>query len=787
MSIRYSDKVQTRVNDAFTQQFREIHDHFSGRNSYILGEGHAEVLYDNDIYEDYRDMLLEGLGQSDKDALEQIMDNSRVELLGEQGMSSGITPVTSLTLPMIRKTWPKLAITQAIPVEAVEKPKFSFIFLQPWMRTEARGDKKHLPEALMPEVDSDATDSDEIYKDALGGGGNRPPMLPVGATADKFVWRQVTGYRESATGTNDGFSKDATAAGDFTYGDVTTLAKGVDQSRTVKLSDGSASFNIFDRVSAWGGTGVAYTGSELTARQKELTAKTAADLRYNGLDVDVRVSGVYMQCFPQASAGVGSDDANHSMVVKIEHAARDTATTNRPTTSTGDPAVLPGGSSAMSAAYEGFAPMNVGESWTRSFGTASNANQAYRTRGGTPLRDVAIMDTRTGLIGPIRVAGLNDRGNYDAQDPGDDGTQAVNSAVSEMDIIIHVNKQTGDVTCSAHVKRYPSGNETSKVGPPVILGVEFEMQLNQQLNENVLEVGFDITDREVNIPTAQHLAAPLPEEYLTDLLRMFDIDGVSKAVDLISNTIAQSADLEGLEFLSPGRFNHANLRQTNANPGWSKVPGKWVRNFDCRQSSVFTGSPVEWRQTLRPIIDNLAMRIMNDVRFFQGYFVILGNPIDTALLQSSDWQFTDEVSDEMGGVPITYRVRRTIGGAYPYLVVDSQNEPQRDMEISDYFQDNQTRMSQQQTTTPGAGGVLAATYKPRVTGVLRLFFIPTSPDQVSYRMFPYSFTVSNNNDYRNPNAEFVKSVVAHRRYVFDSFTKTMGIINILNNDGSYTQ
>ena len=780
MAIQYDNIVQTEADDAFTQQLKEIQQHFAQKGNFIFGDTYLEVYSDQELYEEYRDLLLEGLDDGTSRVVEKLMDNSRYEAITEQSMSAGITPVTSLTLPMLRKTWPRLAITHAIPVQPVEKPKFTFMWLQPWIRVEPKGPKLALPEALMPESDSDQKDSDLVYSGALGASGNKPAMLPVCKQTERFTWRRVSGYANANSGANsdDAFNgSDDAAAGEFKYEDIETLAKGVDQTRTVKLdsSSQSATFNVYDNVVTWTGT-----ESQLSTKQKGFAEKysSAKDVRYNGLDVDIRISGVYMQCFRRLDSGAGDPLADKSMVVKIEHAARDTVTTHRPTTSVGDPDVLSGGASGVTAAYEGYTPMNVGEDHQRT------GDNAYRTRGATPLRDVALMDTRTGVIGPIRVAGLNDAGGYDDDGDDGDGTQAKNSAVSEMNLFVHVNRDTGEVMVHATVAKHP-GSDTA--GAPKILGVEFEMYMNQQLNENVVDVGFDTQDRNVDIPTAQHLAAPYPEEYMTDMLRMFDINGVSKAVDLIADVISQNADMEGLEFMSPGVFAHAKLRNENTDPSWSKVPGAWVRTFDCRQSSVFTGSPVDWLATLRGVIDNLAQRIMNDVKFNRGYFVLLGNPIDTALLRASGWTFSDDIADEMGGVPIDYRVTRAVGGAYPYHIVAAPNEPIRNIPVDDLWGDNDTRLAQAGVPNAQAGGILNQKYSPRVTGFMRLFFIPTEADKVSYRMFPYSFTVANNNEYRHPDAPNVRAVVAHRRYVFDAFTKTMGIINILNNDGTYTQ
>ena len=779
IQLSYAENIESAVNDGFTQQLREVTSRLEQGGNFVFGEGFKEVVLDNSLYEEYREALLDGMGASERDDVGKIMDNSRVELV-EQSMSAGITPVTSLSLPFIRKLWPRVSITRAIPVIPVEKPKFTILFMKPWLQREAKGPKLQLPEALMPKSDSTGTEAEDVYNTALGVAGNRPAMLPVAAKTSLFTWRQVDHYNDVVdTVARTNWDADAVGPIDrFSYKDVTTKAAGVDQTRTVKLSSGSASFNIFDNVATWNGSTDAY----MTEKQKGLAAKNwgAKDLRYHGLDLDVRVSGVYMRCFPRTEAGAGNPDDDMSMVVKIEHAARDTITSNAPVVDSEEDRGVAGSQGGVTQATEGYSPMKIGDDWTRT------GNAAYRTRGATPLRDVALMDTRTNMI-RVRVAGLNDFGNY-AQTDADDSTQAKRSAVSQSTIIVEINRETGQCNIFTAVDKHP-GPDAVTGAAPEILGVELEMYLNQQLNENVVNMGWDVTDREITIPTAQHMGVPFPEEYLTDMLRMFDINGVAKAVELISQTIAQAVDVEGLQFLAPGRFNHSKMLQRNNDPGWSNIPGNWTKVFDCRQSSVFTGSPMEWLSNLRGVVDNLANQIMHDMNFQQGYFVILGNSMDTGLLTAAQWTMTSEVGDdgEVAGVPVGYRVARVMGGAFPYMVISSQNERRRDIQVSDYWGDADTRQAQQGVTATAAGGVLSKTYSPRVTGILRLFFIPTTPDQVTYRMFPYSFMVSNDNSYRHPDAPNVPALIAHRRYVFDSFTKAMGVINILNNDGTYTQ
>ena len=59
---------------------------------------------------------------------------------------------------------------------------------------------------------------------------------------------------------------------------------------------------------------------------------------------------------------------------------------------------------------------------------------------------------------------------------------------------------------------------------------------------------------DINIPTGQHLNAPLPIEALNDMMALYQIDGTKEAVDLMTNVLAKRLDLEVLAFLK----NHLN-------------------------------------------------------------------------------------------------------------------------------------------------------------------------------------------------------------------------------------
>lgn len=263
-----------------------------------------------------------------------------------------------------------------------------------------------------------------------------------------------------------------------------------------------------------------------------------------------------------------------------------------------------------------------------------------------------------------------------------------------------------------------------------IASVTVDAYVSSVMNNYTTEVNFDVIDKEVHVATAPHISATVPNEYITDLLKMYSFSGVTKVVDIISNTLAQKLDLDGIKFIDE-----------TTDEFLTKSNGRFVRKFSAKPVGNTLIPPSEWRKEIRIVLDHLAQDLINHLHFEVGYFVILGNPLDTMLIPEVTWSFEGN-GREMAGVPTQYATG-TFRGAYNYNVVSSPNVPQ---------------------------------------GNLRVYFIPTAEDQMTMKFFPYSFTVEQpGNGYLNPNAQNVPGIIAHRRYAFEKILACQGRIVITNN------
>lgn len=125
----------------------ETFSYFEGQGMSIIGEGFQEISTNKAQFNDYVDHLLEGANANDAEAMRQLMENSNLQILTESAIS-GITPIASLSMPVIRKLWPKIGLKEAIKTEVAKTPRFVIAHSKPYME-DASGNRTYLPNADM--------------------------------------------------------------------------------------------------------------------------------------------------------------------------------------------------------------------------------------------------------------------------------------------------------------------------------------------------------------------------------------------------------------------------------------------------------------------------------------------------------------------------------------------------------------------------------------------------------------------------------------------------------------
>jgi hypothetical protein len=287
------------------------------------------------------------------------------------------------------------------------------------------------------------------------------------------------------------------------------------------------------------------------------------------------------------------------------------------------------------------------------------------------------------------------------------------------DVILgHLNRQTG-ILDVASLK----GNASQFV---------VDGTLSSENNRNTQSVSFDIKNKDVTIGTGAHINAPLPIEWLQDSMAMYQIDGALEVVDLMSSVVAQKLELEIDEF-----FEDSYNKAGGAEWGVQTYHGE----FDVIPPTTFAGTPKEWREELKNVIDYLAIRMKNDTSFTNGKFVLFGNLLDIQLIPNVTWIF-NHVTDEKGGVEVDFNIG-AFAGANRFEIVATPNVP---------------------------------------AGTIKMFYVPGTPKQMTYKYYPYTFNVEKG--YIDPNRPLVPSIMMTKRHTIEELIPLVASIDILNHNGS---
>lgn len=282
-----------------------------------------------------------------------------------------------------------------------------------------------------------------------------------------------------------------------------------------------------------------------------------------------------------------------------------------------------------------------------------------------------------------------------------------------------VNWKTGEVT-------------TTALGG-LITKIVFDGALSQENNTRTSSVSFDIDKKQIDIPVGEHINAPLPIEWLTDTMAMYNIDGTVECVDLMSGVTAQNLDVEIIEKLI-GSFDELD----------AETKASFLSEFDVKPTAGFSGSPTEWRKEIRTTIDHLAIRLKSKYNRTNGYFVIFGNPIDVNLIPNVQWS-----------IKAATGTHNNVSIDYDFGVVTSSNT------FKVVSTDN------------------------IVDGKLYVFFVPSTDKFMTYKYYPYMFNVERGT-YSDPVKGNVPNIMMTKRHTIEELVPIIGAITVQNNTGSTT-
>jgi hypothetical protein len=313
---------------------------------------------------------------------------------------------------------------------------------------------------------------------------------------------------------------------------------------------------------------------------------------------------------------------------------------------------------------------------------------------------------------------------YDARDLDADGETPLDGAVAYTDRIFgYLDPET----CVLTLTSQNAADTNNKV-----MGVKVDGKFSAEMNNVSVSVGFDTEGRDVQIGVGDHINAPLTSEFLQDTMAMYQIDGVVKVTDIMTNVYELMLEGEMNAFIESVYESQADKVALTA-------------EFDCLPPSTFAGSPREWREMLKDTVEHLAVKLRQSRRFQSGSFVVVGNELDVKMLPNVAWTFTAASGNERGGIEVDYIIGAVSGGSLRFNIVGTANLPQ---------------------------------------GTIWVFFVSSNPDEITMKYFPYVYQLERTG-YQDPNNPNVPAIMMSKRHALQNFVSACAKVTIVGNTGSF--
>ena len=145
IQYRQTHNGLSSVKDGFAEIFRECQDSFAQQGLSVVGQGIEDVLSNAPLFESYLEKLTEQMDANQAEVFSVLAESTRSVMLAEN--MSGIVPVHSLTMPILRRFWPRLAMANVLPTEPVKAPAITLAVMVPYL-IDTAGERHRLPQAL---------------------------------------------------------------------------------------------------------------------------------------------------------------------------------------------------------------------------------------------------------------------------------------------------------------------------------------------------------------------------------------------------------------------------------------------------------------------------------------------------------------------------------------------------------------------------------------------------------------------------------------------------------------
>lgn len=154
------ENLDLNFNKSSDEVLTEAAGYFADQGYSVLNQGFAEIVSSPRLSQEYIEALTEGCNANDKAVMTTLMKNTCDTILNES--LGGIMPLSSLSMPVIRKLWPRVSMKEAIKTIPATAPIFSIVYTKPYLYRIVNGkeERKDLPR---PAFNAFKEDSEQEY------------------------------------------------------------------------------------------------------------------------------------------------------------------------------------------------------------------------------------------------------------------------------------------------------------------------------------------------------------------------------------------------------------------------------------------------------------------------------------------------------------------------------------------------------------------------------------------------------------------------------------------------
>lgn len=257
--------------------------------------------------------------------------------------------------------------------------------------------------------------------------------------------------------------------------------------------------------------------------------------------------------------------------------------------------------------------------------------------------------------------------------------------------------------------------------------------LSSENNVKSASVGWERDNYQVVIGTKPHINTGLTKEMIKTEKALYNIDAVSKTVDLMVKILNNFRDYEIKDYLDLSFDRNKN--------------GQYVitTNFDCTPNAGFAGTKEQYIEgRLIAKIEAVATRLKSILKTPNIYFKVVANPYVMRLVEANvKWVMGDRSKEAgiMGGVKLDYSLG-VVTKQHNYHFLSSD--------------------------------------RVKITEGFRIYVMPLDGMHKTFTHYDFAFFLEN--DYRDPNNSLVPSVMATAMYEVAELFPIQAQIKVLNDN-----